>query len=115
MDCSITIDLSPRLSLLIAAWRSFFKKLHSRNLLTDNGLQYLLAVLVDKLQEALDSEFHPLVLTWLKETLPKLIKCRGTLNLVNQIPAALWTEDYNFRCNYIRCLERRSNRLSFTS
>jgi hypothetical protein len=114
MDYSIHIDQSPRLSLLIAAWRSFFKKLHAHNLLSDNGLQYLLAILEDKLQKAMDSEFNPLVLTWLKETLPKLLKCRGTLNLINQVPAALWTSDYIFRCNYIHCFEHRSNQLTTT-
>jgi hypothetical protein len=41
-------------------------------MLTDNGLQYLLALLVDKLQEALDSEFHPLVLDGLKRHCPRL-------------------------------------------
>jgi hypothetical protein len=112
---SIHIELSPRLGLLIAAWRNFLTKLHTRSMLTDNGLQYLLALLVDKLQEDLDSEFQPLVLDWLKEFLPKVIKCRGTVNLVNQIPAHLWASDHIFRRDYFICLERRANQLSAPS
>ena len=109
---SIRIELSPRLVLLVAAWRNFFTRLHNRSLLTDNGFQYLQALLVDKLQEALDPEFNPLVLTWLRETLPKTLNCRGTVNLINQIPANLWTSDHIFRLNYFNCLARRANRLS---
>jgi hypothetical protein len=112
---SIHIELSPRLGLLIAAWRNFFTRLHNQSILTDNGFQYLLALLVDKLQEALDSEFHPLVLDWLKETLPKVMKCRGTVNLINQVPAHLWTSDHLFRHNYFVCLKRRASQLSIPS
>jgi hypothetical protein len=112
---SIHIELSPRLGLLIAAWRNFFTRLHNQSILTDNGFQYLLALLVDKLQEALDSEFHPLVLDWLKETLPKVMRCRGTVNLINQVPAHLWTSDHIFRHNYFVCLERRASQLSISS
>ena len=112
---SIHIELSPRLGLLIAAWRNFFNKLHAQSVLTDNGLQYLLALLVDKLQEAIDSEFHPLVLNWLKETLPKVLNCRGTVSLINQVPAHLWTSSHIFRHDYFVCLERRANRLSILS
>ena len=112
---SIHIGLSPRLGLLIAAWRNFFTRLHNQSVLTDNGFQYLLALLVDKLQEALDSEFHPLVLDWLKETLPKVMRCRGTVSLINQVPAHLWTSNHVFRHDYFVCLERRANRLSIPS
>ena len=112
---SIHIELSPRLGLLIAAWRNFFTRLHNQSILTDNGFQYLLALLVDKLQEALDSEFYPLVLDWLKETLPKVMRCRGTVNLINQVPAHLWTPNHIFRHDYFVCLERRANRLSVPS
>ena len=112
---SIQIELSPRLSLLIAAWKNFFTRLHAQSVLTDNGLQYLLALLVDKLQEAIDSEFHPLVLDWLKETLPKVLNCRGTVSLINQVPAHLWTSNHVFRHDYFVCLERRANRLSVPS
>jgi hypothetical protein len=112
---SIHIELSPRLGLLIAAWKNFFTKLHARSMLTDNGLQYLLALLVDKLQEAPDSEFYPLVLNWLKETLPKVMNCRGTVSLINQVPAHLWTSNHIFRYDYFVCLERRATRLSVPS
>ncbi len=112
---SIRIELSPRLGLLIAAWKNFFTRLHAQSILTDNGLQYLLALLVDKLQEALDSEFYPLVLNWLKETLPKVLNCRGTVSLINQVPAHLWTSNHIFRHDYFVCLERRASRLSIPS
>jgi hypothetical protein len=112
---SIRIELSPRLGLLIAAWKNFFTRLHAQSVLTDNGLQYLLALLVDKLQEAIDSEFYPLVLNWLRETLPKVLNCRGTVRLINQVPAHLWTSYYVFRNYYFICLERRANRLSIPS
>jgi hypothetical protein len=112
---SICIELSPRLGLLVAAWRNFFTRLHNQSLLSDNGFQYLLALLVDKLQEALDSELNPLVIIWLRETLPKVLNCRGTVNLINQVPANLWTSNHIFRLNYFNCLARRANRLSIPS
>ncbi len=112
---AIHIELSPRLGLLIAAWKNFFTRLHAQSILTDNGLQYLLALLVDKLQEAIDSEFHPLVLDWLKEILPKVLNCRGTMSLINQVPAHLWTSNHVFRHDYFACLEIRANRLSVPS
>jgi len=107
---SLIIDPSPQLGLQLASWKIFFFKLFQRSYLSQGGYWFLLAVLADKSQEALDAEFNPLVISWLKLTLPKIMRSRGTLRLLNFVNLSfpLWRTDYLYRHRCILYLERRS-------
>ena len=111
---SIVIDQSPQLGLLLAAWRVFFLKLYNRGSLSEGGYYFLLAILTDKSQEALDTEFNPLVISWLKFTLPKIMRARGTLKLLNLMnpSSPTWRNDYLYRHRCLLYLERRANLLA---
>ena len=110
---SIVIDQSPQLGLLLAAWRVFFLKLYNRGSLSEGGYYFLLAILTDKSQEALDTEFNPLVISWLKFTLPKIMRARRTLRLLNLMnpSSPTWRNDYLYRHRCLLYLERRANLL----
>jgi len=111
---SIVIDQSPQLGLLLAAWRVFFLKLYNRGSLSEGGHYFLLAILTDKSQEALDIEFNPLVISWLKFTLPKIMRARGALRLLNLMnpSSPTWRNDYLYRHRCLLYLERRANLLA---
>ncbi len=111
---SFIIDQSPQLGLLLAAWRVFFRKLYNRGSLSEGGYYFLLAILTDKSQEALDTEFNPLVISWLKFTLPKIMRARGVLRLLNLMnpSSPTWRNDHLYRRRCLLYLERRANLLA---
>ncbi len=111
---SLIIDQSPQLGLLLAAWRVFFLKLYNRGSLSEGGYHFLLAILTDKSQEALDTEFNPLFISWLKFTLPKIMRARGTLRLLNLMnpSSPAWRNDYLYRHRCLLYLERRAKLLA---
>jgi hypothetical protein len=111
---SFIIDQSPQLGLLLAAWRVFFLKLYNRGSLSEGGYQFLLAILADKSQEALDAEFNPLVVSWLKFSLPKIMRARGILGLLNLMnpSSPTWRNDYLYRHRCLLYLEHRAKLLT---
>jgi len=111
---SLIIDQSPQLGLLLAVWRVFFRKLHNRGSLSEGGYYFLLAILTDKSQEALDTEFNPLVISWLKFALPKIMRARGVLRLLNLMnpSSPTWRNDHLYRRRCLLYLERRANLLA---
>jgi len=94
---SFIIDQSPQLGLLLAAWRVFFRKLYNRGSLSEGGYYFLLAILTDKSQD-----------------LPKIMRARGVLRLLNLMnpSSPTWRNDYLYRHRCLLYLERRANLLA---
>jgi hypothetical protein len=86
------------LSICSSLWKGLFIRLCSKGILSENGFEFLMAVLLDKTQEAIDPESCPSVIHWLKRILPHLLKQPGNISILNKFPKSLWENDFELRC-----------------
>jgi hypothetical protein len=98
------------LSICKSLWKGLFIKIHSKGILSENGFEFLMAVLLDKTQEAIDPESYPSVIHWLKRILPRLLKHPGNISILNKFPKSLWQNDFELCCRYLLYLKCRALR-----
>jgi hypothetical protein len=68
------------LSICNSLWKGLFIRLRSKGVLSENGYEFLLAVLLDKTLEAIDPESCPTAINWMKRILPHLLKHPGNMD-----------------------------------
>ncbi len=98
------------LSICNSLWKGLLIKLCSKDILSENGFEFLLAILLDKTQEAIDPEFCPSVIHWMKRILPRLLKHPGNIAILNKFPKSLCQNDFELRCRYLLYLKCRALR-----
>ena len=100
------------LSICTSLWKGLFIRLRSKDILSENGFEFLMAILLDKTQEAIDPESCPSVIHWLKRILPHLLKHPGNISILNKFPKGLWENDFELRRRYLLYLKCRALRSS---
>jgi hypothetical protein len=98
------------LSICNSLWKGLLIKLRSKDILSENGFEFLMAILLDKTQEAIDPESCPSVIHWLKRILPRILKHPGNISILNKFPKSLWQNDFELRCRYLLYLKCRALR-----
>ncbi len=98
------------LSICNSLWKGLLIKIRSKGILSENGFEFLMAILLDKTQEAIDPESCPTVIHWLKRILPRLLKHRGNISILNKFPKSLWQTNFEMRCRYLLYLKCRALR-----
>ncbi len=77
-------------------------------ILSENDYKFLLAILLDKTQEAIDPESCPAIVHWMKCILPRILKLPGNIAILNRFPKSLWQNDFDLRCRYLLYLKCRA-------
>ncbi len=93
------------LSICNSLWKGLLIKICSKGILSENGFEFLLAILLDKTQEAIAPESCPAVIHWMKRILPHILKHPGNMAILNKFPKSLWQNDFKLRCLYLLYLK----------